>query len=72
MINNFPMFHRNIFIICVLITIFIYIGKKTVKIVSFSIQIIRRMHILKSAGAISKIVQIGSNLFVTYFLMYSL
>ena len=27
MINNFPMFHQNIFIICVLITIFIYFGK---------------------------------------------
>ena len=69
MINNFPMFHQNIFIICVLIPIFIYFGKKTMKIVSFSMQIIRN---LKSAGAISKIVQIGSNLFVTYFFMYSL
>ena len=53
MINNFPMFHQNIFIICVLITIFIYFDKKTMKIVSFSIQIIRYF---KSAGAISKIV----------------
>ena len=27
-INNFSMFHKNIFIICVLIPIFIYFGKK--------------------------------------------
>ena len=40
------------------------------KIVSFSMQIILN---LKSSGDISKIVQkIGSNLFVTYFLFYSL
>ena len=69
MINNFPIFHQNIFIICILIPIFIYFGKKTMKIVSFLTQIIRD---LKIAGAISKIIQIGSNLFVTYFLMYSL
>ena len=62
------MFHQNIFIICVLIPMFIYFCKKTMKIVSFSMQIIRN---LKSVGAISKIVQIGSNLFVTNFLMYS-
>ena len=69
MINNFPMFHQNILLICILIPIFIYFGKKTMKIVSFLTQIIRN---LKIAGAISKIIQIGSNLFVTYFLMYSL
>ena len=43
MINNFPMFHQNKFIICVLIPIFIYVGKKTIKIVSFSMQIIRNL-----------------------------
>ena len=32
MINNCLMFHQNIFIICVLIQIFIYFGKKTMKI----------------------------------------
>ena len=63
MINNFPMFLQNVFIICVLIPIFIYIGNKT-----FSKQIIRN---IKSAG-ISKIVQIGSNFVVTYFLFYSI
>ena len=52
------MFHQNIFIICVLIQMFIYFGKKTMKIVSFSMKIIRN---LKSVGAISKIVQIWSN-----------
>ena len=39
------------------------------KIVSFSMQIIRN---LKIAGDISEIVQIGSNFVVTYFLFYSL
>ena len=63
MLNNFPMFHHNIFIICVLIPMFIYFGKKTMKVVYFSMQIIRN---LKSAGAMSKIVQIRSNVFVTY------
>ena len=52
------MFHQNIFIIFVLIPIFIYFVKKTMKIVSFSMQIILN---LKSAGDISKIVQIWSN-----------
>ena len=39
------------------------------KLVSFSMQIILN---LKSAGDISQIVQIGLNLFVAYFLFYSL
>ena len=69
MIINCPMFHQYIYIICILIPIFIYFGKKTMKIVSFSMQIIRK---LKSAGDISKIVQSGSILFIIYFLFYSL
>ena len=49
MINNCPMFPQHLFIICVLIPLFIYFGKKTMKIVSFSMQIILN---LKSPGNI--------------------
>ena len=53
MINNFPMFHQNIFIICVLIPIFIYFGKKTMN------NVCKLYVILKSLMEYQKLFKLG-------------
>ena len=70
MINNLLMFYQNIFIICDVIPIFLYIFLNTMKILYLSMRI--KLN-LKSAfiKTYQKLLIFGQ-IVVTYFLLYSL